>query len=126
MPRRSRRSTHARAARIRRRSSSCSSRASCLAIAASRASGSCSAPRAAARSPAGLACSFELGVADEHLALFLVTAGDGVTGATGFADAPSGTIGGPLELAAGLAAGGGVSLLSRDERGYWASVEVKR
>jgi 3-oxoacyl-(acyl-carrier-protein) synthase len=80
------------------------------------------------RCPAALACSAELGVADEHIAMFLIerTGGRGAAVSTGFLDAPpSGAPAGALELAAALVERDAQALLARDERGFWASVHLE-
>lgn len=83
---------------------------------------------AAGRCPAVLACSAEQGVADEHLALFLVekVARRGITGRSGFGELPAGgSAGGPLELCAALAAKAPARVVSRDPLGYWAAFELE-
>lgn len=80
------------------------------------------------RCPVALACSAEQGVADEHVAMFLIErgAGRGAIASTGFGkDAPPGTAGAALELAAALGARDAASLVTRDERGYWASLHLE-
>ena len=80
------------------------------------------------RCPAAIACSAEQGVADEHVAMFLIeggNAGRGANGHTGFGEVPSGgASGGPLELAAALSSGSAAKLVSRDALGYWCSLEL--
>lgn len=82
---------------------------------------------AAGRCPAAIACSAEQGIANEHVAMFLIesTGGRAANGATGFGELPSGGVaGGALELAAALSARDAAKLVSRDPLGYWASLEL--
>ncbi len=83
---------------------------------------------ATGRCPAALACSAEQGVADEHVAMFLIekTPGRGVTGRSGFDELPAdGTPGGPLELCAALAGPSAARVVTRDPLGYWAAFDLE-
>jgi hypothetical protein len=80
------------------------------------------------RCPAALACSEELGVADEHIAMFLIerAGGRGAAVSTGCFDAPPGTaVASALDLAVALADREAAPLVSRDDRGFWASVHLE-
>ena len=82
----------------------------------------------AGRCPAAIACSAEQGIANEHVAMFLIesTGGRGAKGATGFGELPSGgTSRGALELASALSARDPAKLVTRDPLGYWASLELE-
>lgn len=82
----------------------------------------------AGRCPAAIACSAEQGVANEHVAMFLIESAGGraAAGATGFGELPTGGVaGGALELTSALASGEAAKLVSRDPLGYWASLELE-
>jgi hypothetical protein len=70
--------------------------------------------------------SYELHGGDEHIALFLIEAGEGraVTASSGFGELPPHGGADALSLAAALADRAATTLTSRDERGFWASVAV--
>lgn len=83
---------------------------------------------ATGRCPAALACSAEQGVADEHVAMFLIEKGPGrgITGHSGFGELPAGGgSGGPLELCAALSAQSAARVVSRDPLGYWAALDLE-
>lgn len=78
------------------------------------------------RAPAVLAISAEMGVAHEHVALFLIENRDRrkLVGQVGFGEGAPGNHS-ALDLAAALASSEGRELKSCDERGYWASVRLE-
>lgn len=80
----------------------------------------------AGRAPAVLAISAEMGVADEHVALFLVEGGPRrkLVGQVGFGEGASGNHS-ALDLAAALSRSEGSELRNCDERGYWASLRLE-
>jgi hypothetical protein len=82
---------------------------------------------AAGRCEQVLCGSYELGVAHEHIALFLVErdARRSLAGTTGFGELPpAGAAGDALSLAAALTGSGATSITSRDPQGFWATVAL--
>lgn len=104
-----------------------------LTVNAGTASGLCAVARglewvASGRCPAAIACSAEQGVADEHVAMFLIEkdGGRAAKGSSGFAEIPStGAGGGALELASALSAREAARLVTRDALGYWAAIDLE-
>jgi hypothetical protein len=69
----------------------------------------------------------ELGVTNEHAALFLIeSSGRSARASCGFGEAPSrGSLGDALSLAAALSSREATSIISTDARGYWASISLE-